>query len=145
MIVSEIKEIDYIDCTPEKPLQLMWLNQLGGMDTWVFSRHQEFSADVSDVDEFEPVINYLQVTNARQKVLRKDLLYIINLGYEQLDIHQVRGISLVLSSPLVLANIGGNFVQVVVKAGTYKIYDTGESMHKLEFDIILPKQYTSSL
>lgn len=145
MIVSEIKEIDYVDCTPEKPLQLMWLNQLGGMDTWVFSRHQEYSADVSDVDEFEPVINYLQVTNARQKVLRKDLLYIINLGYEQLDIYQVRGISLVLSSPLVLANIGGNFVQVVVKAGTYKIYDTGESMHKLEFDIILPKRFTQSL
>ena len=145
MIVSEIKEIDYVDCTPEKPLQLMWLNQLGGMDTWVFSRHQEYSADVSDVDEFEPVINYLQVTNARQKVLRKDLLYIINLGYEQLDIHQVRGISGVLSSPFVLANMGGNFVQVVVKAGTYKIYDTGESMHKLEFDIILPKRFTQSL
>lgn len=145
MIVSEIKQIDYVDCTPEKPLQLMWLNQFGGMDTWVFSRHQEYSADVSDVDEFEPVINYLQVTNARQKVLRKDLLYIINLGYEQLDIHQVRGISLVLSSPLVLANIGGYFVQVVVKAGTYKIYDTGESMHKLEFDIILPKRFTQSL
>lgn len=145
MIVSEIKQIDYVDCTPEKPLQLMWLNQLGGMDTWVFSRHQEYSADVSDVDEFEPVINYLQVTNARQKVLRKDLLYIINLGYEQLDIHQVRGISLVLSSPLVLANIGGYFVQVVVKAGTYKIYDTGESMHKMEFDIILPKRFTQSL
>ena len=145
MIVSEIKEIDYVSCTPEQPLQLMWLNQLGGMDTWVFSRHQEYSADVSDVDEFEPVINYLQVTNARQKVLRKDLLYIINLGYEQLDIHQVRGISGVLSSPLVLANMGGDFVQVVVKAGTYKIYDTGESMHKLEFDIILPKRFTQSL
>ena len=144
MIVSEIKEIDYVDCTPEKPLQLMWLNQLGGMDTWVFSRHQEYSADVSDVDEFEPVINYLQVTNSRQKVLRKDAYLVINLGYEQLDTHQVQGISGVLSSPLVFANIGGNFVQVVVKAGTYKIY-TGGSMHKLEFDIILPKRVTQSL
>ena len=145
MIVSEIKEIDYVDCTPEKPLQLMWLNQLGGMDTWVFSRHQEFSADVSDVDEFEPVINYLQVTNARQKVLRKDVYVVINLGYEQLTEQQVKGISQLFVSPLVLANIGGNFVQVVVKAGTYKIYDTGESMHKLEFDIILPKRFTQSL
>ena len=145
MIVSEIKEIDYVSCTPEQPLQLMWLNQLGGMDTWVFSRHQEYTADVSDVDEFEPVVNYLQLTNARQKTLRKDLLYVVNLGYEQLDTYQVRGISVLLSSPLVLANIGGHFVQVVVKAGTYKIYDTGESMHKLEFDIILPKRFTQSL
>jgi len=144
MIVSEIKEIDYVDCTPEKPLQLMWLNQLGGMDTWVFSRHQEFSADVSDVDEFEPVVNYLQVTNARQRVLRKDAYVVINLGYEQLTEQQVKGISQLFISPLVLANVSG-FVQVVVKAGTYKIYDTGESMHKMEFDIILPKRFTQSL
>jgi hypothetical protein len=144
MIVSEIKEINYVDCTPEKPLQLMWLNQLGGMDTWVFSRHQEFSADVSDVDEFEPVINYLQVTNARQMVLRKDAYVVINLGYEQLTEQQVKGISQLFVSPLVLANVSG-FVQVVVKAGTYKIYDTGESMHKMEFDIILPKRFTQSL
>lgn len=144
MIVSEIKEIDYVSCTPEQPLQLMWLNSLGGMDTWVFSRHQEFSADVSDVDEFEPVVNYLQVTNARQKVLRKDAYVIINLGYEQLTEQQVKGISQLFVSPLVLANVSG-FVQVVVKAGTYKIYDTGESMHKLEFDIILPKRFTQSL
>lgn len=145
MIVSEIKEIDYVSCTPEQPLQLMWLNQLGGMDTWVFSRHQEFSADVSDVDQFEPVVNYLQVTNAVQKVLKKELLAIITLGYEQLERQQVIGIAGVLSSPLVYAKVGSHFMQVVVKAGTYKIYDSGESMHKLEFDIILPKRYTQSL
>ena len=144
MRVTEIKEIDYVNYTPKKPLQLMWLNQLGGMDTWVFSRHQEFSADVSDVDEFEPVINYLQVTNARQRVLRKDAYVVINLGYEQLTEQQVKGISQLFVSPLVLANVSG-FVQVVVKAGTYKIYDTGESMHKMEFDIILPKRFTQSL
>lgn len=144
MIVTEVKEIEYLDCTPEQPLQLMWLYE-GGMDTWVFSRHQEYSADVSDVDEFEPVVNYLQVTNSVQKVLSKELRTIVNLGYEQLDTQQVKGIANVLSSPLVLANIAGYFVQVVVKAGTYKVYDTGESKHKLEFDIILPKHYTVSL
>lgn len=145
MIVTEVKEIDYVDCPPEQPLQLMWLNRLGDMDTWVFSRHQEFSADVEDADQFEPVINYLQVTNARQKVLKKEAMVVINLGYEQLDTQQVKGISELLVSPLVLANIDGYFVQVVVKAGTYKIYDTGESKHKMEFDIILPKRFTQSL
>lgn len=145
MRVTEIKDIDYVSCTPEQPMQLMWLNSLGGMDTWVFSRHQEYSADVSDVDQFEPVVNYLQVTNAVQKVLKKDSLTVVNLGYEQMDTQQVKGIAGVLSSPLVLANIEGYFVQVAVKAGTYKVFDTGESRHKLEFDIILPKRYTASL
>jgi hypothetical protein len=145
MIVTEIKEIDYLDCMPQNPLQLMWLNSLGGMDTWVFSRHQEFSASVSDVDQFEPVVNYLQIANSNQKVLNKELLYVLNLGYEQLNTQQVFGISQILSSALVYANFEGYFVQVIVKAGSYKIFDTGESRHKLEFDIIFPKQYTSSL
>jgi len=145
MIVTEVKEIDYVSCTPERPLQLMWLNPLPGVDTWVFSRHQEYSADVSDVDEFEPVINYLQLENSRQKVLRKDFLIVAKLGYEQLSMQQVVGISYLLSSPLVLAKIRGYWVQVVVKAGTFKLFDTGESKHKLEFDIILPKQFTQGL
>lgn len=145
MIVTEIKEIDYVSCTPERPFQLIWLNPLGGMDTWVFSRHQEYSADVSDVDEFEPVINYLQLENSRQKTLRKDFLIVAKLGYEQLSVRQVGGISYLLSSPLVLANIRGYWVQVVVKAGTFKLIDSGESKHKLEFDIILPKQFTQGL
>lgn len=145
MIVTEVKEIDYVGCTPERPLQLIWLNPLGGMDTWVFSRHQEYSADVSDVDEFEPVINYLQLENSRQKTLRKDFLIVAKLGYEHLSMQQVGGISFMLSSPLVLAKIRGYWVQVVVKAGTFKLFDTGESKHKLEFDIILPKQFTQGL
>jgi hypothetical protein len=145
MIVTEVKEIDYVSCTPEQPLQLMWINPLGGMDTWVFSRHQEYSADVSDVDEFEPVINYLQIENSRQKTLRKDFLIVCKLGYEQLSSQQVSGIVYLLSSPFVIAKIGANWVQIVVKSGTFKFIDTGESKHKLEFDIILPKQFTQGL
>lgn len=144
-VVTEVKEIDYVDCPPENPMHLMWLTQLGGLDTWVFSRHQEISFDVSDTDEFEPVIDYLQIANARQKTLSKDMFIKINLGYEQLETQQAVGISYVLSSPLIYANIGGYWSQVVVKSGTYKIYDTGESRHKLEFEITLPKYYTQGL
>jgi hypothetical protein len=145
MRVTEIKSVDYVSCTPTAPMHLMWLNPLGGMDTWVFSRHQEYSADVSDVDEFEPVVNYLQMTNARQRTLRKDVLTVVKLGYEGLNTQQVVGIRYVLGSPLVYLVDGSNFVQVVVKAGTFKYYDTGDSKHKLEFDIILPKEFTQSL
>ncbi len=145
MIVTEIKEIDYQSCTPHVPMQLMWLNPLGGMDTWVFSRHQDYSADVSDVDEFEPVLNYLQIANSRQKVLRKEVLTVVKLGYEGLTTQQVEGIRYVLGSPLVYLVNGNSSLQVVVKSGTFKLIDTGESKHKLEFDIILPKHFTQSL
>lgn len=144
--VTEIKEVDILDCIPESPMQLMWLNKLGGMDTWVFSRHQEISLDISETDQFEPVIDYLQTSNSRQKSLGKESFTNINLGYEQLTTQQVIGITPILDSPLVYAIVdGSNWVQVVVKAGTFKVIDTGESRHKLEFDITLPKTFTQSL
>ncbi len=144
-IVTEIKELDYVDCDLDAPMPLMWLNQLGGMDSWVFSKHQEYSLDVSEKDEFEPVIDYLQIANSRQKTLSKDVYTKARLGYEQLETQQVEGISNLLYSPLVYANIGGAWVQVVVKDGSFKTFDTGEKRHKLEFDIVLPKLFTQSL
>ena len=92
MIVTEVKTVNYVSCTPENPMQLVWLNSLGGTDTWVFSRRQEYMLNVSNMDEFEPIINYLQLVNGVQRVLKKDAYVNIKLGYEQLSYQQVTGI-----------------------------------------------------
>lgn len=144
MRVTEKQRIDYVSCTPEQPFQLAWLNSLGGVDTWVFQRHQEYTLDAKDMDNFEPVINYLQTSNARQRVLKKDAYMMVKLGYEQLKQQQVTGIKELLISPLVKWINGNNEIVVVVKEGSFQLYDTGESKHDLEFDIIMPKLYTSS-
>ena len=145
MIVTEIKRVDYVSCTPENPMQLVWLNSLGGTDSWVFSRRQEYTLNVSNMDEFEPIINYLQLVNGVQRVLKKDAYVNIKLGYEQLSSQQVTGIKELLISPYVVVVDGATEIVVVVKDGTFKLRDTGESMFSLEFEIILPKLFTSSL
>lgn len=145
MRVTEILRVDYQDCAPEQPMQLAWVNSLGGVDTWVFQKHQEYTLDVSDMDEFEPIINYLQVSNSRQQVLKKDAYMMVTLGYEQLNTQQVVGIKELLKSPYVLVVDGSSETVVVVKDGSFDIYDTGESKHDLEFEIIMPKLYTNSL
>jgi len=144
MRVTEILTVDYVDCTPEQPMQLAWLNSLGGVDTWVFQRHQEYKLDVKDMDEFEPVINYLQISNGRQRVLKKDAYVMVKLGYEQLTKQQVIGIKELLISPLVKWIDGTNETVVVVKEGSFELFDTGESKHDLEFEIVMPKLYTNS-
>tara|TARA_R110000868_G_scaffold21064_7_gene88030 strand:- start:57 stop:437 length:381 start_codon:yes stop_codon:yes gene_type:complete len=126
-------------------MQLVWLNSLGGTDTWVFSRRQEYMLNVSNMDEFEPIINYLQLVNGVQRVLKKDAYVNIKLGYEQLSYQQVTGIKELLISPYVVVVDGATEIVVVVKDGTFKLRDTGESMFSLEFEIILPKLFTSSL
>lgn len=145
MIVTEVKTVNYVSCTPENPMQLVWLNSLGGTDTWVFSRRQEYMLNVSNMDEFEPIINYLQLVNGVQRVLKKDAYVNIKLGYEQLSYQQVTGIKELLISPYVVVVDGATEIVVVVKDGTFKLRDTGESMFSLEFEIILPKLFTSSL
>tara|TARA_R110000772_G_scaffold112048_4_gene216235 strand:- start:1395 stop:1775 length:381 start_codon:yes stop_codon:yes gene_type:complete len=126
-------------------MQLVWLNSLGGTDSWVFSRRQEYTLNVSNMDEFEPIINYLQLVNGVQRVLKKDAYVNIKLGYEQLSSQQVTGIKELLISPYVVVVDGATEIVVVVKDGTFKLRDTGESMFSLEFEIILPKLFTSSL
>lgn len=144
MRVTEKQRVNYEDCVPDQPFQLAWLNSLGGIDTWVFTKHQEYTIDAKDMDKFEPVINYLQTANARQRVLKKEGFMLVKLGYEQLTQQQVIGIKELLISPLVKWINGTNEVVVIVDEGSFGIYDTGESKHDLEFDIIMPKLYTSS-
>jgi len=144
MRVTEIITVDYVDCIPEKTMQLAWVNSLAGVDAWVFQRHQEYKLDVKDMDMFEPVINYLQVANGRQRVLKKDAYMMVKLGYEQLNQQQVIGIKELLISPLVKWIDGTKETVVVIKEGSFNLYDTGESKHNLEFEIILPKLYTNS-
>jgi len=144
MRVTEKQRVNYVSCTPEQPMQLAWLNSIGGVDQWVFERHQEYSLDASDMDEFMRVIRYLQTANARQRVLKKEGYIVVRLGYEQLSQQQVTGIKELLISPLVKWINGTNEVVVMVKEGSFQLYDTGESKHDLEFDIIMPKLYTSS-
>jgi len=96
------------------------------------------------MDEFEPVINYLQISNGRQRVLKKDAYVMVKLGYEQLTKQQVIGIKELLISPLVKWIDGTNETVVVVKEGSFELFDTGESKHDLEFEIVMPKLYTNS-
>ena len=145
MIVTEKQRVDYVDCTPENPMQLAWLNTLGGVDTWVFSIHQEYSLSVSDVDTFEPIINYLQMANGVQRVTKKDAYMMVRLGYGGLTAQQVTGIKEVLISSLVKVVNGTSEIVVAVKDGTFKLGDVFDSKRDLEFEIILPKLYTTSL
>lgn len=144
MRVTEKQRVKYVSCSLEHPFQLAWINSLGGIDTWVFNRHQEYALDAKDMDEFMPVINYLQLQKGRQKVLQKEAMISVKVGYEQLTKQEVVGIKEVLISPFVLYVDGSNQVQVIVKDGTFDLYDVGESKFSLEFEVVMPKLYTNS-
>lgn len=150
MVVTEIKKVNVENCIPENPFHLRWLNSLGGFDQWVFSKTQQVAADVSLVENFTHVVNYLEEENSNVNALKKEGNLVVTLGAENLTKQQVVGLQQLLSSPKVYFLQGqtqtNDFIRltVLVKTGTFKLYDTGDERHKLEFQIISPNYYFQS-
>lgn len=150
MIVSEIKTIKVEQCTPDNPLMLRWLNPLGGYDQWLFSKTQQYDADVTSMENFQQVVDYLEEANANVNALKKDGNIIITLGAEDLTLDEVNGLRTILSSPKVYVISGepttNDFVRltVLVKTGSFRLYDTEDTKHKIEFQIVSPNYYFQS-
>jgi hypothetical protein len=150
MRITEIKRIEVQQCIPQNPFHLKWLNIHGGMDNWVFQKHQEYSYDIDGGDEFVPIIIYLNEVNGYQRTVQKTVFQIVKIGYEGLTAQQAGGIINILASPLVYLITGqpqtNSFKTtiVAVKPGSYNVGDVYDSKFKLEFEIIKPKRFIQS-
>ena len=92
MIVTEIKKINVVNCTPEQPVFLRWLNSLGGFDSWLFSKSQQVDVDVTQGDNFQQVVNYLEEENSNVNVIKKNGNLLMTLGADNLTLQQAKGI-----------------------------------------------------
>ena len=150
MIVTEIKKINVVNCTPEQPVFLRWLNSLGGFDSWLFSKSQQVDVDVTQGDNFHQVVNYLEEENTNVNVIKKNGNLLMTLGADNLTLQQLQGIRSILGSPKVYWLQGqpqtNDFIRltVLVKTGTFKLYDTEDTRHRIEFQIISPNLYLQS-
>lgn len=145
MIVTEVKTVQLEVCIPDNPFFVRWFNPLGGWDSWLFGTRQVHAFDVDDLDTFQPNINYLQIANGVQQVLGKEAFELVTVGYEGLIKSQVDGIKYLLTSPKVYYINGtpgsNDFIrlEILVKPGTFRIYDNGDGKHSMEITLIKPK------
>lgn len=156
MRITEIKTVKVVKCIPKNPFMLKWLNPDGGFDYWLFGIRQEFTREVTNEQEFEPVIHYLDTAykpGGVQRTLQRTAYEAVKIGYEGLTVNDVQGIQWVLSSPLVywvqtpeLAPSDNNYkVSIVaVKPGSFFIQDNTQVLQKLEMEIVKPKLFIQS-
>lgn len=136
---------------PCNPVALYWLNKLGGWDMWVFGGTQTEGIEVSNGEAFEKFIADLAGEIGRKKYISKTEVPKIVLGYECLSTADVRGIKGILSSIKVLMLTSGVnvlppvFMEVNVDPGSFKIIETENDFHNLEFTIELPELFIQSL
>jgi hypothetical protein len=147
LIVSEIKTINVEQCIPAEPLYLRWQVTPGGYDQWLFSINQKFDAEASSMENFQQVVNYLEEENTNVNVLKKNGNEVVTLGADNLTLDEVNGISTILTSPKVYVISGtpgsDDFTRicVLVKTGTFSLYETADTRHRIEFQIVSPNYY----
>lgn len=143
--ISERLRVDVERCIPDNPIQLRWLNTLGGWSTWVFATRQMIAYDVKGGELFSKQITDLADMQGLDEWFGKEAEKVLTLGYEQLSTEKVNFIKGLLYSPkvYVITGTSGAWVRTVVrvKPGSFNIIDTGERKHDLELQIIYPRLF----
>lgn len=99
--LTDILYIDSIDCIPKNPFFLMWINQSGGWDNWMFSQRQVFSYGLTDVESFEPVIEDTQVSSSTNKTIGITGVDKVTVGAENLSSQDYEELRKIIYSPLI--------------------------------------------
>jgi len=151
VIITETIQVDIVDAPCLNPVALYWLNKIGGWDMWVFGMTQTEGIEVSNGEEFEKYISELADEIGRKKFISKTEIPTITLGYECISTEKVRGIKGILSAIKVLMLTSGKdvltptFIEVNVEAGSFKIIETENGFHNLEFTIELNEIFNQEL
>lgn len=145
--ISETKTIEIDGVCVENPIQLCWINPLGGFDYWVFHTAQDISDNISNERTFEQYIADIGTATGRKKTLSKEVRTEIQLGAEHLTVQQMEGLRHLFASPNVMMfdsyNDDGSpkWVTVGVNTGTFIVQKTDENKMNVTFKIILPERY----
>ena len=149
----EITVDKYIDveCEPRNPVYLSWLSKTGVWNYWCFSYTQSHGIVTQDGTNYEEFIEELADVNKRKQLLSKSEIPKIVLGYSGLKTIKVQGVKGILSALKVLMLVSEKSVrppvwqEVLVEAGSFKIYETSAGCHNLQLTLTLPEIFIQSI
>jgi hypothetical protein len=122
---------------------LSWKGSAGGWNYYLFTRNQTHSVEIKGQEIVYPYVPDLNVIE-NQFLLSNESQPSITLGASNLDRNDLIGISRMLESSAVRLynSTDGTWQTVIVKQGTFKLYEVKDSRHDIEFTILLPFRYT---
>lgn len=150
-VVTERLAIDVEDAPECNPIALYWLSKQGGWAMWVFGKTQTEGKEVATEGVFEQHVEELSTATKRKQFVAKRSEPQISLGYSNLPTDKVRGISTILDAVTILmltsepGELPPTFVNVNIEAGSWKVIETENDRHDLEFTIHLPELYNQEI
>jgi len=129
-------------CTLTSPFYVGWVNDLGGVDFFMFSKAQAWGGNVNRGNEYEPYFPSLSVTTATRRNLTTNAVRRVQVYAEQITTQQVIGLESLMQSGRVywLSDVANNkWQEVIPMQSSYDLYETDGVLHSLTIDFELPR------
>lgn len=147
--VTERRTIRMGQCT-DMPVYLSWKGSAGGWSYYMFGKTQAIGLSTSEQSISDPYIENLDVTGNKYQI-KISSGESMTMGCNGIDLNDVKGIMRMLDSGCIRMYLGQHEItglpeweDVIIKSGSFKIYETGNARHDIEFTVENPNRYTHS-
>lgn len=129
-------------CPPRNPFYVRWVNDLGGIDCWMFGIKQEYSTSLESTTTFEPYVRHTESVRENIIPIDAEISEKVIVGSEGLSENEYRQISKIISSPFVewYDDKREKWMRIFSDKGNISFY-TESVKHEIELKFILPKRY----
>ena len=144
---AAVGELKYIRVKESCPgTMLVWRNQLGGWDYWLFIEREIENKTTTSGDVFEPYIDDMSTADAKEVLLSKASGNSITLTASNLDNNDIQGILGLAKSiaVYVVDSTGAVQYRTSVNAGTWQVFNNKRKTYDVVFTISKPTYYIQS-
>ena len=134
----------------ENPVYLSWKGSAGGWSYYLFGKTQGITLSTNEQSIAQPYVDNLDVTGNKYQI-DINSVQSMTMGCSNIDLNDVQGIMRMLDSGCIRIYLGLHEVtglpeweDVIVKTGSFKVYETGNARHDIEFTVENPTRYTHS-
>lgn len=130
---------------PKNALHLVWINQFGGTDSYLFSPRYSAELDIKNSNFFEPYIDDMETATARAIPLTKTANQTLTVGVQSVDQNDIDGLRSLLLSPAIYLVNPTNPAQsqrVTIENGSFVVQNTAQNLYNLELKLNLPEVFT---
>lgn len=147
MRITEKKRIKIYNGCTNNPVYLAWLNTKGSWNYWLFTRKQTYNIEIKGGETFEKYIEDLETQETAIDFYNKTASQSVVIGADNLFLNDVNGLKGLLHSvkvqwltnPTTWKSVGCKWLTVLVKDGTWKLYETDKNKSNIELEILLPQ------
>jgi len=145
--VTERRRIRINQSCFDNHVYLAWKGVYGGWNYYLFTRQQTYGVEIKNAQVAFPYVPDLNVEE-NKFLMSNDSEPFITLGANNIDRNDVTGLMRMLESERVTMYMGLDsnnapiWQTVIVKTGSFKVYDSKDKRHDIEFTIEQPSRYT---